>query len=89
MTDSAIGSPMLKARVPLVLGDSEETCFDVSLMRRDIRLALAAAREHHVPVPSAEVADKVLTRAADLGLAHRDIAAIFDMLATDTSAASP
>ena len=58
-------------------------------MHKDIRLALAAAREHHVPVPSAEVADKVLTRAADLGFAHRDIAAIFEVLATGTSAASP
>jgi 3-hydroxyisobutyrate dehydrogenase-like beta-hydroxyacid dehydrogenase len=89
MSESAIGSPMLKARVPLVLGDSEQTWFDVSLMHKDIRLALAAAREHHVPVPSAEVADKVLTRAADVGFAHRDIAAIFEVLATDTSAASP
>ncbi len=89
MSESAIGSPMLKARVPLVLGDSEETWFDVSLMHKDIRLALAAAREHRVPVPSAEVADKVLTRAADLGFVHRDIASIFEVLATDTSVASP
>jgi 3-hydroxyisobutyrate dehydrogenase-like beta-hydroxyacid dehydrogenase len=72
-----------------VLGDSEETWFDVSLMHKDIRLALAAAREHRVPVPSAEVADKVLTRAADLGFVQRDIASIFEVLATDTSVASP
>jgi 3-hydroxyisobutyrate dehydrogenase-like beta-hydroxyacid dehydrogenase len=89
MSQSAIGSPMLKARVPLVLGDSDETWFDVSLMHKDIRLALAAAREHRVPVPSAEVAGKVLTRAADLGFAHRDIAAIFEVLATDTGVPSP
>jgi hypothetical protein len=35
------------------------------------------------------VADKVLTRAADLGFMHRDIASIFEVLATDTSVASP
>jgi len=47
-----------------------------------------SAREHHVPVPSAEVADKIPTRAAELGFAHRDIAAIFEVLAPDTNAAS-
>lgn len=46
MTESAVGSPMLKARVPLVLDHPEETWFDVSLMHKDIRLALAAARVH-------------------------------------------
>jgi 3-hydroxyisobutyrate dehydrogenase-like beta-hydroxyacid dehydrogenase len=88
MCESAIGSPMLKARVPLVLGHSDETWFDISLMHKDIRLALAAAREHHVPLPSAEVADKVLAHATDLGYMHRDIAAIFDVLRADPSLAS-
>jgi len=85
MTESVIGSPMLKARVPLVLDHPEETWFDVSLMHKDIRLALTAAREHRVPLPSAQVADKVLAHATDLGYLHRDIAAIFDMLRAETS----
>ncbi|HEX8005102.1 MAG TPA: NAD-binding protein, partial [Trebonia sp.] len=88
MSESAIGSPMLKARVPLVLDHPEETWFDVSLMHKDIRLALATAREHRVPLPSAEVADKVLARATDLGYARRDIAALFEVLGADTSVAS-
>jgi 3-hydroxyisobutyrate dehydrogenase-like beta-hydroxyacid dehydrogenase len=88
MTQSAIGSPMLKARVPLVLDHPEETWFDVALMRKDIRLALAAAREHRVSLPSAEAAEKVLARATDLDYAHRDIAAIYEVLGTDTTAPS-
>jgi 3-hydroxyisobutyrate dehydrogenase-like beta-hydroxyacid dehydrogenase len=56
MTNSAIGSPMLKARVALVLDRSEEAWFDIALMHKDIRLALTAAREHDVPLPSAGVA---------------------------------
>ena len=80
MTDSAIGSPMLKARVPLVLDRNDETWFDVGLMHKDIRLALATAREQNVPLPSADVTDKILTRATELGYEHRDIAAIFDVL---------
>jgi 3-hydroxyisobutyrate dehydrogenase-like beta-hydroxyacid dehydrogenase len=80
MTDSAIGSPMLKARAPLVLDLPDDAWFDVGLMRKDIRLALAAARERDVPLPSAGVADDVLARAAELGYEHRDIAAIFRVL---------
>ncbi|MDQ3530998.1 MAG: NAD(P)-dependent oxidoreductase, partial [Actinomycetota bacterium] len=44
MTESAIGSPMLKLRAPLVLNLPQEAWFDVGLMQKDIRLALAMAR---------------------------------------------
>jgi 3-hydroxyisobutyrate dehydrogenase-like beta-hydroxyacid dehydrogenase len=81
MTDAAVGSPMLKARVPLVLGEVDETWFDVSLMHKDIRLALAAASEEHTPLPTAATADKVLEQAEQSGYAHRDIAALYEMLA--------
>jgi 3-hydroxyisobutyrate dehydrogenase-like beta-hydroxyacid dehydrogenase len=80
MSESAIGSPMLKARVPLVLDRADETWFDVGLMHKDIRLALATAREQGVPLPSADVAEKVLTHATELGYEHRDIAAIYEVL---------
>ena len=80
MTDSAIGSPMLKARAPLVLDLPDEAWFDVGLMHKDIRLALATAREVDVPLPSAGVADELLARAAELGYEHRDIAAMFEVL---------
>ena len=45
MTESPIGSPMLKARVPLILDSSGEAWFDVDLMHKDIRLALETAEE--------------------------------------------
>ena len=80
MSESAIGSPMLKARVPLVLDRPDETWFDVALMQKDIRLALVTAREESVELPSATVADKVLTEASQLGYDHRDIAALYDVL---------
>ena len=81
MTESPIGSPMLKARVPLVLDQPDETWFDVSLMHKDIRLALATARDQHVVLPSAGVADQVLTEATETGYEHRDIAALYEVLA--------
>ena len=43
MSESSIGSPMLKARVPMLLELPERAWFDVELMHKDIRLALQAA----------------------------------------------
>jgi 3-hydroxyisobutyrate dehydrogenase-like beta-hydroxyacid dehydrogenase len=81
MTESPIGSPMLKARVPLVLDKPDETWFDVALMHKDIRLARQAGAELATPLPSAEVADRILSKAEELGYADRDIAGLFEVLA--------
>ena len=81
MTGSAIGSPMLQARAPLVLDLPEQAWFDVQLMHKDIRLALEAARQANVPLPAATAADSALTQAEELGYGHRDIAALFQVLA--------
>jgi 3-hydroxyisobutyrate dehydrogenase-like beta-hydroxyacid dehydrogenase len=86
MTESPIGSPMLRARAPFVLDLPEQAWFDVELMQKDIRLALEAARELDVPLPSAGVADEMLTRARELGYQHRDIAALFEVLARSSTA---
>ncbi len=80
MAGSPIGSPMLKARVPLVLDLPDEAWFDIGLMHKDIRLAIATAAERDVPLPSAGVADEVLTRAGELGYERRDIAALLEVL---------
>jgi 3-hydroxyisobutyrate dehydrogenase-like beta-hydroxyacid dehydrogenase len=80
MTQSPIGSPMLKARAPLVLELPEEAWFDVSFMQKDIRLALESGRELAVPLPSAALADEVLSLAGTLGYEHSDIAAFFRVL---------
>jgi 3-hydroxyisobutyrate dehydrogenase-like beta-hydroxyacid dehydrogenase len=80
MTQSAIGSPMLKARAPLVLDLPDEAWFDVRFMQKDIVLALDTARELHVPLPSAAVADELLTVARALGYERRDLASLFEVL---------
>jgi 3-hydroxyisobutyrate dehydrogenase-like beta-hydroxyacid dehydrogenase len=81
MGASPIGSPMLKARAPLILDLPDEAWFDVELMHKDIRLALATGRSEHVPLPSAAVADDLLTQASKLGHEHHDIAALYHVLA--------
>ena len=82
MMASAIGSPMLKARAPLVLQLPDDAWFDVGFMRKDIRLALDAADDLHVSAPSAHAALAVLTQAGELGYEHRDIAALFEVVGT-------
>jgi 3-hydroxyisobutyrate dehydrogenase-like beta-hydroxyacid dehydrogenase len=80
MTQSPIGSPMLKARAPLVLDLPDEAWFDVGLMQKDVVLALDAARQLRVPLPSAAAADELLTVARALGYERRDLAALFEVL---------
>jgi 3-hydroxyisobutyrate dehydrogenase-like beta-hydroxyacid dehydrogenase len=85
MTDSPIGSPMLKAREPLVLDLPESAWFDVGLMQKDVALALDTGRRLRVPLPSAASADQVLTLARAGGYERRDLAALFEVLANSAS----
>jgi 3-hydroxyisobutyrate dehydrogenase-like beta-hydroxyacid dehydrogenase len=80
MSTSSIGSPMLKARLPLLLHLPEHAWFDVALMAKDIRLALEEADELAIVLPSTAVADEMLTMASELGYAHRDLAALHEVL---------
>jgi 3-hydroxyisobutyrate dehydrogenase-like beta-hydroxyacid dehydrogenase len=81
MAESPIGSPMLKARVPLILDLPEQAWFDVALLHKDVRLAVKAAQRSQTLVPSAQVADAILGTAGLLGYGHRDIAVVHRVLA--------
>jgi 3-hydroxyisobutyrate dehydrogenase-like beta-hydroxyacid dehydrogenase len=80
MSNSPIGSPMLKARIPMLLELPEQAWFDVAMMRKDIRLARQAADELAIQVPATAVADELLSEAEQRGYAHRDIAALHEVL---------
>ncbi len=80
MASSAIGSPMIRARAEIILDPPEEAWFDLGFMHKDIELALGAARELDVPLPTAERADEVIERAVALGYDRRDLAALFQAL---------
>jgi 3-hydroxyisobutyrate dehydrogenase-like beta-hydroxyacid dehydrogenase len=80
MTNSAIGSPMLRSRAPIVLDPPAEAWFTLALAQKDVELARDVARSLDVPLPTAERADEVLTRARALGYERRDLAALFQVL---------
>jgi hypothetical protein len=81
MTATPIGSPMLRVRIPLLLDRPEQAWFDIAMAHKDIRLAREAADELRIALPSAAVADEMLTKAQELGYAHRDLAALHELLA--------
>jgi len=75
-------SPMLKYRGPFVLDMPAEALFNVKLMQKDLRLALEQGRGVGVPLPATGLVHEMLTAARGLGLAEKDFAAVFDVLAT-------
>jgi 3-hydroxyisobutyrate dehydrogenase-like beta-hydroxyacid dehydrogenase len=80
MTGSAIGSPMLKARAPLVLDPPVEAWFPLGFVQKDIELARDVARGLGVPLPTADRADEILRLARTLGYENRDLASLFQVL---------
>jgi 3-hydroxyisobutyrate dehydrogenase-like beta-hydroxyacid dehydrogenase len=78
---SVIASPMLKYRGPFVLDLPEEAWFDVDMMQKDMLLALESGRRLDVPLPTSAVANEMLTAARGMGLAAKDFAAVFEVLA--------
>jgi 3-hydroxyisobutyrate dehydrogenase-like beta-hydroxyacid dehydrogenase len=80
-TSSALASPMLQYRGPFVLGLPDEAWFNVKMMQKDTMLALEMGRDLGVPLPTTAVANEMLTAARGIGLAEKDCAALFHVLA--------
>ena len=81
LTHSVIGSPMVQYRGPFVLNMPEEAWFNVNLMQKDMLLALELGRQVDVPLPTTAAANEMLTAARGMGLAGRDFAIVFEVLA--------
>ncbi len=81
LLDSVIASPMLKYRGPFVLQMPKEAWFDVTLMQKDLGLALDLGCELAVPLPTTATANQWLTAARAMGLGDQDFAAVCEVLA--------
>jgi 3-hydroxyisobutyrate dehydrogenase-like beta-hydroxyacid dehydrogenase len=81
LTHSVIASPMVQYRGPFVLNMPEEAWFDVDMMQKDMQLALEMGRQLDVPLPTTAIGNEMLTAARGMGLAKRDFATVFDVLA--------
>ena len=81
LTNSVIGSPMVKYRGPFVLEMPDEAWFDCYMMQKDMNLALELGRQLGVPLPTSAATNEMLTAARGMGFEKQDFAVMFDALA--------
>lgn len=81
LTRSVIASPMVQYRGPFVLKQPDEAWFNVNMMQKDMLLALELGRQLDVPMPTTSITNEFLTAARGMGLAEKDFAVVFDVLA--------
>lgn len=81
LLNSVVASPMVRYRGPFVLKMPEEAWFDVTMMQKDMGLALELGKQLSVPLPTTAVANEMLTAAGAMGMGRQDFAVLFDVLA--------
>lgn len=81
LTNSAIASPMVQYRGPMVLKMPDEAWFNVNMMQKDMLLAMELGRHVDVPLPMTASANEMLTAARGMGLQEQDFAIVFQVLA--------
>ncbi len=81
LTHSVVGSPMVQYRGPFVLKMPDEAWFNVNMMQKDMLLALELGRQVDVPLPTTAATNELLTAARGMGLAGKDFAILFEVLA--------
>jgi 3-hydroxyisobutyrate dehydrogenase-like beta-hydroxyacid dehydrogenase len=81
LLNSVMASPMVKYRGPFVLDMPDEAWFDVHMMQKDLLLALEMGRRLDVPLPTTAITNEMLTAARGMGLAEKDFAILFEVLA--------
>jgi 3-hydroxyisobutyrate dehydrogenase-like beta-hydroxyacid dehydrogenase len=81
LLNSVIASPMVKYRGPFVLKMPDEAWFDVNMAQKDLLLALEMGRQLNVPLPTTAITNQMLTAARGMGLAEKDFAILFEVLA--------
>jgi 3-hydroxyisobutyrate dehydrogenase-like beta-hydroxyacid dehydrogenase len=81
LLNSVMASPMVKYRGPFVLKMPDEAWFDVNMAQKDVLLALEMGLQLDVPLPTTAIANQMLTAARAMGLADKDFAILFEVLA--------
>jgi 3-hydroxyisobutyrate dehydrogenase-like beta-hydroxyacid dehydrogenase len=81
LTSSAIASPLVQYKGPLVLQMAEQAMFTTTMMQKDMTLALELARELHVPLPTGAAVNEMLSSACAQGLGDKDFAILYKVLA--------
>jgi 3-hydroxyisobutyrate dehydrogenase-like beta-hydroxyacid dehydrogenase len=85
LASSAVASPFVQYKRDAYLDpEGAPVAFSVTLMQKDLALALALARDHAVPLPALAAAGEVLSLARRQGLGDADLSRVADVLRGDT-----
>jgi len=81
LSNSAIASPLVQYKGPLLLEMPEQPQFNTTLMQKDMTLALELGRELHVALPTGAVVNQMLSSACAQGFGEKDFAILYKVLA--------
>jgi 3-hydroxyisobutyrate dehydrogenase-like beta-hydroxyacid dehydrogenase len=81
LVNSVVASPMVQYRGPMVLNMPDEAWFDMKMMQKDTGLALEMGKRLSVPLPTTAIANEFLSAGRGMGMAEKDFAGIFQVLA--------
>jgi 3-hydroxyisobutyrate dehydrogenase-like beta-hydroxyacid dehydrogenase len=81
LTNSAVASPLVQYKGPLVMHMPDQAQFNTIMMQKDLTLALELGRELHVSLPTAATTNELLSSAIAQGLGEKDFAILYNVLA--------
>jgi 3-hydroxyisobutyrate dehydrogenase len=81
LNDSVMGSQFTRYKTPALVNLDFHATFTSTLLRKDLDLGLAAAREHEVPMPVASLVHQLVQSLVGRGSGEEDFAALIRMQA--------
>ena len=80
LLNSVVASPALKYRFPLAVDPPEEPLFDVTMIQKDLMLALDMGRDLEVPMPTSATTNEYLNVCRAQGFSDQDFAILYTVM---------
>ena len=80
LLNSVVASPALKYRFPLAVDPPDEPLFDVTMIQKDLMLALDMGRELEVPMPTSATTNEYLNVARAQGFSDQDFVILYTVM---------
>jgi 3-hydroxyisobutyrate dehydrogenase-like beta-hydroxyacid dehydrogenase len=80
LLNSVVASPALKYRFPLAVDPPEEPLFDVTMIQKDLMLALDLGRALEVPMPTSAITNEYLNVCRAQGFGDQDFAILYTIM---------
>ena len=80
LLNSVVASPALKYRFPLAVDPPEEPLFDVTMIQKDLMLALDMGRDLEVAMPTSAITNEYLNVCRAQGFSDKDFAILYTVM---------